>query len=152
LSRSRLEPAPVGLAFDDEFVSGAGEPVDGALGADRIGEGGEPFIGSAVGGDDHGAGAMPLDHDLVDVAAFGEIHGIEREVVDEEQVGGEEFAQFRVIGVVEAGVLEVLEHAVGPQGEDGVAMAAGHVPEGVGEEGLADPDRADVDRRGHARR
>jgi len=35
--------APVGLSFDDEFVGGGGEPVDGGLGEQRVGHHGQPF-------------------------------------------------------------------------------------------------------------
>lgn len=47
-----FQPAAVGLALNDEVVGVAGESVDRALGADRIGEGREPLVGSPVGGDD----------------------------------------------------------------------------------------------------
>ena len=38
-----LLAVPVGLAFDDEFVGGGGEAVDGGLGEERVGHHGEPF-------------------------------------------------------------------------------------------------------------
>ena len=51
---------PIGLAVHGQIVRVAGETVDGALGADRVGEGGEPLVGTAVGGDDHRAGTVAL--------------------------------------------------------------------------------------------
>src|SRR5581483_2122920 len=68
---------------------------------------------------------------------------IEPEVIDEEQVDGEELPQLGLVALGEAGVLEGLEHAVRPHGEDRVAAPAGDVTEGVGEKGLAHPDRTD---------
>ena len=35
--------APVGLSFDDQFVGGGGEPVDGGLGEQRVGHHGLSF-------------------------------------------------------------------------------------------------------------
>ena len=55
-------------------------------GAHRIGEGGEPLIGAAVGGDDDGAGAVALDGNFVPVAALDEIYGVEAEVIENEQI------------------------------------------------------------------
>lgn len=40
--------------------------------------------GAAVGGEDHGTGAVELDKDLVGIAELSGIHGIESEVVDVE--------------------------------------------------------------------
>lgn len=51
--------------------------------------------------------------------------------------------QLGLVGVVEASVPQALQQSIGSTGEDGVTAAAGDVAEGVGEEGLADADRAD---------
>ncbi len=54
-----------------------------------------------------------------------------------------ELAQLGLVAVIEAGVLERLEHLVGADREDGRAAPAGDVTERVREEGLADADGAD---------
>ena len=64
--------------------------------------------------DDHGPCAMPLGQEFVSVAALGRIHGIEGEVVDDEQVDADEFAQLGLVGVVEPGVLQGFQHLVCP--------------------------------------
>jgi hypothetical protein len=46
-----LEAGAVGLALDDEVVGAAGEAIDGALGAEWIGEGGEPLVWPSVADD-----------------------------------------------------------------------------------------------------
>ena len=51
--------------------------------------------------------------------------------------------QAGLVGVEEAGLFEGLEHTVGRDGEDRMAPATGDVPEGMGQEGLADTDGAD---------
>lgn len=42
--------AAVGVAFDDEFVGGGLQPVEGGLGELGVGEVSEPLGGFAVGG------------------------------------------------------------------------------------------------------
>jgi hypothetical protein len=118
-----LEPGAVGLALDDEVVGAAGEAIEGALRADGIGEGGEPFIGPAVAGDDQRAGAVAFEEDLIGVAALLGLHGVEGEVVEDQEVDGEELAEFGLVTLGEAGVLEGLEQRVRAEGEDGVAAA-----------------------------
>ena len=81
---------------------------------------------------------MTLDEDLVRVATLRGVERVEPEVVDEEEVDGEELAQRLLVGVIEARVLEGRAELVGGEGEDGVAVAAGEPAEGMGEEGLAD--------------
>src|SRR5207249_6974036 len=106
----------------------------------RVGEGGEPLIGAAIGRDDDRARAVPLDQDLVRVPALYGVEGVETEVVEEEEIDGEELAQRGLVRVVEPRMLELLEHSVGGEGEDGVAVAAREPAERVGEEGLADAE------------
>jgi hypothetical protein len=40
--------AAVGVSFDDEFVGGGGESVDGGLGQQWVGHHGQPLTGLAV--------------------------------------------------------------------------------------------------------
>ena len=40
--------APVGRAFDDEFVGGGGQSIDRRLGQQWVGHDGQPFVGAAV--------------------------------------------------------------------------------------------------------
>jgi hypothetical protein len=87
--------APVGLAFDDEFPGGGLQPVDGGLGEQRLGERGQPFVGRAVGGDDGGRLEVPFDRDLVEVGGLGGVVGLECEVIDDEDVDGDEPARAR---------------------------------------------------------
>ena len=57
-------PAPVGLAFDDEFVSGGGEPVHGGMGQQWVGHHGQSFLGGPVRGDHGGGPLVAFDTDL----------------------------------------------------------------------------------------
>ena len=54
----RLESAAVRLAVDDQVVRVARETIDGALGANRVGEGHEPLVRPAIRRDDNRPGAM----------------------------------------------------------------------------------------------
>lgn len=66
--------------------------------------------------------------------------------IDDENVHGDELAQFCLVAVVEARVLEGLEHLISAQGEDGMPPPAGRVAQRVREEGFAHAiaDRAEV--------
>src|SRR5947199_10381564 len=76
--------APIGLAFDDEFVCGGGEPVHGGLGQERVGHDAQPLFRGPVGGD-HGGGALvAFDADLVEVGGLGGIERLEREVIQDQ--------------------------------------------------------------------
>jgi hypothetical protein len=86
---------------------------------------------------------VSFGEDLVGVAALLRIHGVESEIVEDQQVDGDDAAELGLVGVEEPGLLEGLEHLVGANGEDGLAAAAGGVTDGVSEEGLADADGAD---------
>jgi len=86
---------------------------------------------------------MALVEQLVGVAALGGVERIEPEVIEDEQIDGEELAKRGLVGVIEARVLELREHLVGGERQHGVAMAAGEPAKRVGEKGLADADGAD---------
>ena len=72
------------------------------------------------------------------------LHITERSpLVEDQEVDGEQLAEFGLVILGEAGVLEGLEQRVRAEGEDGVAAATGDVAQGVGEKGFADADGAD---------
>lgn len=81
---------------------------------------------------------MALGDDFMGVAALHRIHAIEREVIDDQDVDGEELAQLGFVGVIEPGVLEGFEHLVGAHGQHRVSVTTGDVAERVREEGFAD--------------
>jgi hypothetical protein len=140
--KSRFEPRAVGLTLDDEVIAVGGESVDGALCANGVGESGEPLIGPAVGSEDHGAGVVTFEEDLVGIATLMSIHDVESEVIDDEQRRSEKLAELLFEGLGETSVLERLEHAVGAKSEHGVASATSEVSESVGEKGFSDADVA----------
>src|SRR5262252_1505656 len=92
--------APVGLAFDDQFVGGGGEPVDGGLGQQRAGHHGQPLLSGAVGGHHGGGPLVTLDAQLVEVGGLGGVQRLEREVVQDQQLDGGQAAHLVVQGVV----------------------------------------------------
>jgi hypothetical protein len=139
----RFEARPVGFALDDEVIAVGGETVDGALSSNGVGESGEPFVGPAIGGEDHRAGAVSFEEELVGVAAFLGVHGIETEVIDDEELGSEKLSELLLEGVEQARLLEGLEHVIGPKSEHGVTATTGEMSECVSEEGLSDADVAD---------
>ena len=68
---------------------------------------------------------------------------VEPEVVEDQQVGGEEGAERLLGGVVDAGLRQLAEVLVGGHEADAVPGADGGVAERLGEEALADADGAD---------
>ncbi len=89
---------------------------------------------------------MALDDELVDVGGVEGVEGLEGEVVEDEQVDADEFADLGVVAVVEPGRPEPLEQHVGAAEDDAVAPADRGVAERGGHEGLADPDRSEDQR------
>ena len=83
-----LEPRSVGLAVDDEVEGVVLEAIDGALGQERVVEDGDLLGGVAVAADDGRGAGVALDEELVDVPALVAGHGLEGEVVDDEDVDG----------------------------------------------------------------
>ena len=61
------------------------------------------------------------------------VHGLEGEVIEEEQVDADELAEFAVVAVVEAGRLEPFEEDVGALEADGVAATDDDVAEDGGQ-------------------
>ena len=70
---------------------------------------------------------MTFEQDLEGVAALGGVHGIEPEVVEDQDIDGEEASQLGFVGAIEAGVLEGFEHRVGAQREDREGSSASDV-------------------------
>jgi hypothetical protein len=138
-----FESRAIGVALDDEVVAVGGESVDGALSPNGVGESGEPFVGPTIGSEDHRARAVSFEEELVGVAAFLWVHGIEAEVIDDKKLGSEKLSELLLVGLEEACLLEGLEHAVGASSEYGVTPTTGEMPECVSQEGLADADVAD---------
>src|SRR5207244_5171790 len=78
---------------------------------------------------DDGAATVALDHELVDVPGFGRIHAVDRKVVEDQQIHGDQPAHLRLVGAVEPAGLEALQQPVTPRHDHGVATAAGDVAE-----------------------
>ena len=94
--------ASVGLSFDDEFVGGGLESVDGGLGEEGVSHLAEPFDGLPVGGDHGGGRSVALDDELVDICGVEVVEGLEGEVIEQEQVDADELAHLGVVAVVQA--------------------------------------------------
>src|SRR5512135_3869947 len=128
--------APVGLAFDDEFVGGGGEPVDGGLGQQRVGHHRQPLLGGPVRGHHGGGPLVAFDAELVEVGGLGRVERLEGEVVGDQQFGAGEAADLGVEGVVEPGCFEPLEQLGGGGHVHAAPAADGDVAQRAGEVGL----------------
>ena len=103
----------------------------------------EPLVDSPVGGDDEAGGTMPGDDQLVEVYGLLLGHPVETEVVEDEQVRGEEGAEGLVRGVVHPGLSHGPEEVVGMYEADGMPSSDGSISEGLSDEALAHADRSD---------
>ena len=68
------KPLPVAGALDDDLVAGVGQPIQRAVAEGGIVEEAEPFIHSAVAGDDEAGGPVPVE-DEFSVTLFGQAIG-----------------------------------------------------------------------------
>jgi hypothetical protein len=72
---------PKGPPFQDQLIGGRLETVDGGLGQQGVGHLGDPLDGFAVGGDEGGGAAVPLDHQLIDVCGVQGVEGLQGKIV-----------------------------------------------------------------------
>src|SRR5207244_5784758 len=87
-----------------------------------------------------GGGEVGFVDDLGEGGGLGREQGLERKVVDDEQLDGGQAAVLVVQGVVRAGGGEALEQLVGAGHVNGAAAADGDVAQGGGQVGLPDAD------------
>src|SRR5260370_26042876 len=71
-----FQSGPIRFAFDDQIVGVTGEAIDRALRADRIGEGGEPFVRPAVRGHDDRPRAIPLEQNVIEIPTLRRVDDI----------------------------------------------------------------------------
>ena len=86
---------------------------------------------------------MPGDDQLVEVYGLLLGHPVETEVVEDEQVRGEEGAEGFVRGVVHPGLSHGPEEVVGIYEADGMPGSDGSISEGLSDEALAHADWSD---------
>lgn len=90
-----------------------GEAIEGALGEDRIVEQSDPLVDGPVAGDDGGGAPVAFEDDLVEVTRLFRAEAPEPEVIEDEEVGGEQAAEHLLGGVVGTGLVKGLEQVVG---------------------------------------
>ena len=104
-----------------------------------------PLGGRELAGDDGRAGAVAVLEDLEEVAALRVLDRGEAPVVDDQDVEAGELAEQADVGAVGAGQGELVKEAGGAAVDGAIALAAGLMGEGTGEEALPDPGGADED-------
>lgn len=135
----------VAVALDRDLVGVVSEAIEGALGEHRVVEEGDPLVDGAVARDERRSAAMALEDHLVEVARLAGVEAAQAEVVEDEDVGGEQAPQHLLGRVVGTRLVKGLEHVVGAEEQHVVADAAGGVTERRGEERLPDADRSQQD-------
>jgi hypothetical protein len=135
----------VALTLHNDLIGVMGEPVDSALGKHGILEQRDPFIDGAIAGQDGGSSAVALQDDFVEVAGLLSIEAAKGEIVDDQQIGGEKPSEDLVGGVISAGLVKLVEEAIGAQKQHLAPGAAGGMAERAGEKGFSDPHWAEQD-------
>jgi len=105
-----------------------------------VGHAAEPLDRFTVRGHDRRGGAVTFDDEFVDVGGVERVECLEREVVDDQQVDAQQFADLDVVTVVESRRAEPFEHPVAAFEVHAVTTADRGVAERGGEERLADSD------------
>ena len=102
-------------------VAGVGQPVQSTVAQYGIIEEAEPFLHAAIAGDDEAGRPESADDQLVEVGGLRGGEAVETQVVQDQQVWGEEGAEGPVDGVVDSGLGHGPEEVVSVAEADGVA-------------------------------
>ena len=84
------QPFSVAGAFDDDLVAGVGQAVERAVAEDGVVEEAQPFVHGQVAGDDEAGRPMAIEDQFVEIGGLLWGEPVQTEVVEDEQVGGEE--------------------------------------------------------------
>ena len=99
----RGQPFPVAGALDDDLVAGVGQAVQGAVAQDGVIQEAEPFFDGPVAGDDEAGGPVSVEDAFVKIGGLLGGQPVETQVIEDEQVGGEEGPEGAVHRVVDPG-------------------------------------------------
>ena len=88
---------------------------------------------------------MAFDDDFVDLSGVDDVHRSEREVIDDEHVDAQQFADLGVVAVIQPARLQPLQQGVGAFEVDAASASDGDVSERCGKERLSDPDGSEDD-------
>jgi len=95
------------------------ESLGDDLRVEGVGEDLGPVLERAIGRDaSRSSVVVALGDDLEGELGLGGVHGEDREVVDDEQVGADVATQGAVEGAVDLGAMQVAEHALGGDDDD----------------------------------
>ena len=136
---------PITFAFDFDLMGVVRQSIEGALSQDRVVEQRDPFLDAPVTGEDRRGSLVPLDDQLVEVARLDRVEAAETEIVEDEDVGRDEFSQELAGARVRAGLVELAEEVIDTDSEDVPPRPAGGVSQGRGEMTFPDADRAHKD-------
>src|SRR6266542_1462071 len=137
----------VALALHEHVVGAVDQAVQDPLGHDRVGEQPIPVGRCPVAGQDHGAGLVALADQLEEVVAALGSELAQAEVVQDQQVEPGQLADPGLPGVVGVAAGQLGQQPAGLGEADRMPLAAGGMPQGLGDMGLADTDGAVEDHR-----
>jgi hypothetical protein len=100
------------LAADHEGVGMVGQTIQGSTGKQIIGKYLTPLFKGAVGGDDQRTVFIAFGDDLVEILGSLGRNGLQSEVVQDEQIIGQDTSQMPWVGAVGPGELQVIQQAL----------------------------------------
>ena len=133
---------PIAGAFDDDLVADVGQPIQGTVAEDGVVEEAQPFVHSPVAGDDEAGRPMAIVDQFVEIGRLLGGEPVQTEVVEDEQIGGQEGPETTIHRVVHSGLGHGLEEVIGVAEAHGVAGADGRVAQGLSQKALADASRS----------
>ena len=126
-------------ALDDDLVAGVGQPVQGAVAQNGVVKEAQPFVHGTIAGDDEAGRPVPVEDEFVKVGGLLRSEPVQAQIVQNEQVWGQEGPEGPVHRVVHSGLGHGLEEVVGVAEADGVPRPDGGVSQGLGRKLLPTP-------------
>ena len=87
-------------ALDDDLVAGVGQPVQRAVAQNGVVKEAQPPVHGPVAGDDEAGRPVPVEDEFVEVGGLLRSEPVQAQVVQNEQVGGQEGQEGPAQGVV----------------------------------------------------
>ena len=121
------------MAADNQGVTVVGQTIEGSAGQQVIAEDLSPFFEGAVTGDDQRTGLITVGNEVIQILSGRGGQGLQAEIIQNQQVHGQEFGQETAVGATGPGGVQVGQQTLGAPGEDPQLSFQGFDSQGIGE-------------------
>jgi hypothetical protein len=132
----------IGLSFHDEMVSVVGEPVQCGVGHDRGGEERKPVGGWTIRSEHDRAAQVALGDDLVAVLGLDHGERFQAEIIEDEEIRGEQPPDLDLPGVIGARAVQCPKAGARLQQQHRAPEPTGMMSKGLSKMGLPGAGRA----------